>query len=80
MIQLPEVVSRAASEMAPHHLCYYAQELASAFHSFYRECRIVSSLPEDTAITKARLKLVSAAQHVLANTLHTIGVSAPEQM
>jgi len=80
MIQLPEVVSRAASEMAPHHLCYYAQELASAFHSFYRECRIVSSLPEDTAITKARLKLVSAAQHVLANTLHAIGVSAPEQM
>ena len=80
MIQLPEVIARAANEMAPHHLCYYAQDLASAFHSFYRECRVVSSLPEDEAITKARLKLVSAAQHVLANTLHTIGVSAPERM
>jgi arginyl-tRNA synthetase len=80
MIQLPEIVARAADELAPHHLCYYAQDLASAFHSFYRECRVVSSLPEDEAITKARLKLVSAAQHVLANTLYAIGVSAPDRM
>ncbi len=80
MLQLPEVVARAANELAPHHLCYYAQELASAFHSFYRECRIVSSEPDDVAITQARLKLVSAAQHVLANTLRLIGVSAPERM
>lgn len=80
MIQLPEIVSRAAAERAPHHLCYYAQELASAFHSFYRDCRVVSSEPDDTAITKARLKLVGAARWVLANTLHIIGVGAPERM
>jgi arginyl-tRNA synthetase len=80
MIQLPEIVARAAAELAPHHLCYYAQELASAFHTFYQDCRVVSSDPADTAITKARLKLVDAAQHVLANTLHTIGVRAPERM
>ncbi len=80
MIQLPEIVARAASELAPHHLCYYAQELASAFHTFYQECRIVSSEPEDVAITKARLKLAQAAQHTLANTLHILGVDAPERM
>jgi arginyl-tRNA synthetase len=80
MIQLPEVVSRAAQDLAPHHLCYYAADLASVFHSFYQECRIVSSEPEDTAITKARLKLVCAAKHALANTLHIIGVAAPERM
>jgi arginyl-tRNA synthetase len=80
MLQLPEIVERAAQELAPHHLCYYAQELASAFHSFYRECRVVSSEPADKAITKARLKLVCAAQHVLANTLHIIGVEAPDSM
>jgi arginyl-tRNA synthetase len=80
MIQLPEVITRAAQELAPHHLCYYAQDLASAFHTFYQECRIVSSEAGDEAITRARLKLVSAAQHVLANTLRTIGVSAPERM
>jgi arginyl-tRNA synthetase len=80
MIQLPEVITRAAQELAPHHLCYYAQDLASSFHTFYQECRIVSSEPGDEAITRARLKLVSAAQHVLANTLRTIGVSAPDSM
>ncbi len=80
MILLPEVVTRAASELAPHHLCYYAQELASAFHTFYQECRVVSSDPQDAEITKARLKLVSAARHVLTNTLRWIGVGAPERM
>ncbi len=80
MVQLPEVVMRSALELAPHHLCYYAQELANAFHSFYQECRIVSSDPADAALTCARLKLVSAAQHTLANALHIIGVDAPEQM
>jgi arginyl-tRNA synthetase len=80
MIQLPEVLTRAAQELAPHYLCYYAQELASAFHTFYQECRIVSSEAEDVAITKARLKLVSAAQRVLANTLRIVGVGAPERM
>jgi len=80
MLQLPEVVTRAATELAPHHLCYYAQDLASAFHSFYQECRVVSSAPEDVAITKARLKLVCAAQHTLANALRIIGVSTPDRM
>ena len=80
MVQLPEVVTRAASELAPHHLCYYAQELASAFHAFYQECRVVSSDPQDAETTKARLKLVSAARRVLANTLRWIGVAAPERM
>jgi len=80
MLQLPEVVSRAAAELAPHHLCYYAPELASVFHSFYHECRIVSSEPGDAEITKARLKLVCACKHALANALDLIGVDAPEQM
>jgi arginyl-tRNA synthetase len=80
MIQLPEIVTRAAIDLAPHHLCYYAQELASAFHSFYRDCRIVSAEPQDIDITKARLKLACAAKHVLANTLRIIGVDAPERM
>ena len=80
MIQLPEVVTRAATDLEPHHLCYYAQELASVFHSFYRDCRVVSSDPGDVGITKARLKLVCAAKDVLANTLRILGVSTPEQM
>ncbi|MHB1293845.1 MAG: arginine--tRNA ligase [Anaerolineae bacterium] len=80
MLLLPEVVRAAAVHLAPHGLTYYAQDLAAAFHAFYRDCRVVSSEPGDEAITKARLKLVSACQVVLARTLRLMGMSTPEVM
>ena len=80
MLELPEVVALAAENLAPHHLPYYAQDLASAFHAFYRDCRVVSSDPADADLTRARLRLVKAAKLVLARTLTLMGVSAPEQM
>jgi arginyl-tRNA synthetase len=80
MMRLPEVVEQAAVELSPHHLAYYAQDLAEVFHIFYRDCRVVSSDPADADITKARLKLVSAARLVLAKTLQLMGISAPESM
>ena len=80
MLELPEVVVLAAENLAPHHLPYYAQDLAAAFHAFYRDCRVVSSEPGDAELTKARLRLAKAAKLVLARTLTLIGVSAPERM
>ena len=80
MLLLPEVVEQAAENLAPHHLTYYAQDLASAFHSFYKECRVVSSEPADAELNRARLKLVSAAKIVLAKTLKLMGMTAPERM
>jgi arginyl-tRNA synthetase len=80
MLLLPEVVEQAAENLAPHHLTYYAQDLASAFHSFYKECRVVSSDPAEAELNKARLKLVSAAKMVLAKTLRLMGMTAPERM
>jgi len=80
MLLLPEVVEQAAENLAPHHLTYYAQDLASVFHSFYKECRVVSSDPADAELNKARLKLVSAAKIVLAKTLTLMGMTAPERM
>jgi arginyl-tRNA synthetase len=80
MLLLPEIVEQAALNLAPHHLTYYAQDLASAFHSFYRDCRVVSSDPGDVELTKARLKLVKAAKIVIARALGLMGVRAPERM
>lgn len=77
MLWLPELVENAARKLEPHHLPYYAQDLAAIFHSFYNHCRVVS---EDVALTKARLRLVQAAKITLANTLGLMGVTAPEQM
>jgi arginyl-tRNA synthetase len=80
MTMLPEVVELAALNLAPHYLAHYAQDLASQFHGFYRDCRVVSSDPADLELSKARLKLVRAARLVLARVLHLMGMTAPEQM
>jgi arginyl-tRNA synthetase len=80
MLALEEVIELAAINLAPHHLTYYAQDLASDFHTFYRDCRVLSSDPADAELTKARLKLVRAAKAVLARVLGLMGMSAPESM
>jgi arginyl-tRNA synthetase len=77
LILLPEIVERVAVTLEPHHLPYYAQDLAAVFHSFYKQCRVVS---EDGALTKARLKLVKASQIVLVKVLDLMGMSTPEKM
>jgi arginyl-tRNA synthetase len=77
MLQLPEVVETVATKLEPHHLPYYAQDLATAFHSFYKQCRVVS---EDVELTAARLKLVDAARIAFARTLSFMGMSVPERM
>jgi arginyl-tRNA synthetase len=77
MLLLPETVEVVAQTLEPHHLAYYAQELATVFHSFYMKCRVVS---DDEALSRARLKLVKAAKVVLARTLHLMGMTAPDEM
>lgn len=80
MLRLPEMIDKCARSYSPHYLPYYAQEIAGAFHPFYKQCRVVSSLPEDMRLNKARLKLVAAAKIVLARVLDLMGLSAPERM
>ncbi len=77
MLLLPEVVEVVAGTLEPHHLPYYAVDLATVFHSFYKQCRVVSRNEE---LTKARLKLVEAARLVLARALGFMGMTAPETM
>jgi len=77
LVLLPEIVERVAGSLEPHHLPYYAQDLATVFHSFYKQCRVVS---EDGAMTAARLKLVKATQIVLARVLGLMGMTAPDRM
>jgi arginyl-tRNA synthetase len=77
MLQLPEVMELVVSTLEPHHLSYYALDMATTFHNFYERCRVVS---DDAALTRARLKLVGAAKIILAKTLNLMGMSAPETM
>jgi arginyl-tRNA synthetase len=77
MAKMPEIIETVALSHQPHHLPFYAQDLATVFHSFYKQCRVIS---EDADLTAARLKLVLAAQIVLARTLHLMGMTAPDKM
>ena len=77
LILLPEIIEMVSNTLQPHHLPYYAQNLATAFHSFYKQCRVVS---KDEALSKARLKLVNATQIVLAKVLSLMGMTTPEKM
>ncbi len=80
MIRLPELVEQMARSLEPHHLPHYAMELATAFHWFYENCRVISANAEDNDITLARLKLVESAQIVFRRTLELMGMNAPERM
>jgi len=77
MLRLSEIVEMIALTSEPHHLTYYAQDLATVFHSFYRQCRVIT---DDRTLTEARLKLVKASRIVLAKSLHLMGITAPEKM
>ncbi|MCW5853487.1 MAG: arginine--tRNA ligase [Anaerolineae bacterium] len=80
MLRLEEVVTLAAKQLAPHHLCFYATDLATAFHTFYDRCPVLPPKQTDAALTQARLKLCAAAQQTLARTLGLLGVTAPDRM
>ena len=80
MLRLPELMVQVAENLEPHHLPHYAMELATAFHHFYENCRVISANPDDNELTLARLKLVSAAQVAFRRTLTLMGMSAPDRM
>ncbi len=80
MLRFPELIELMAKNLEPHHLPHYAMELATAFHWFYENCRVVSSNPEDLPLNLARLKLVDAARITLQRALDLMGMSAPERM
>ncbi len=78
VVRFPEVVEDAATSEETHGVTAYATMLATEFHAFYRDARVVDEAePERSA---GRLALVSAARITLANALGLLGISAPESM
>ncbi|MBN1458474.1 MAG: arginine--tRNA ligase [Armatimonadetes bacterium] len=76
--ELPDEIAEAAARYEPHRMTRYAREVASAFHVFYTNCRVLND--DDSDLTAARLAVVQATQTVLATVLGIMGVSAPEKM
>ena len=78
VVRLPEVVEDAAAAQETQGITTYATELATAFHAFYRDARVVD--PDEPDRSAKRLALVDAARISLANALDLLGISAPEAM
>ena len=78
VIRFPEVVEDAAAAHETQGITAYATELASAFHAFYRDARVVDQAEPD--LSARRLALVAATRFTLANALGLLGISAPEAM
>ncbi len=80
MLELPEIVETAVSNLEPHHLPYYSIDLANHFHNFYQNCRVISENEGNANVTIDRLALVSSARVVLRKCLDLMGMQAPEKM
>ena len=77
LIRLPEIIEDVGKDYQVQRLPQYAIDLATIFHQFYRDCKVLS---DDKDLTKARLSLVLATKTVLKNVLDLMGISAPEKM
>jgi len=73
----PEVVARAARDLAPHRIASYLEETVRTVHAWYHHCRVLGEPP---AVERARLALAGAARITVANGLAILGISAPDRM
>lgn len=77
LFKFPDAIQSAADSREPHRLINFLNEVASAFTSFYHDCRIIG-VEEDLA--QARIALAKATSQVLKNGLTILGITAPERM
>lgn len=59
-------------------LCNYAYRLASLFHSYYNECKVIDE--KNSELTTERLALVKAIKITLENALNLLGIEVKEDM
>ncbi len=78
LARYPDVIEDAAAAEETQGVTAFATELATQFHAFYRDARVVD--PGEPARSRSRLALVRATQLTLASALALLGISAPEAM
>ncbi len=83
LLDLPDMVVRAAEACEPHIICHYLLDLAGEFSRWYTAGngdpaqRVIVDNP---AVRRARLALAAAVQAVLRDGLGLLGIAAPDQM
>jgi arginyl-tRNA synthetase len=77
MHQYAEELYYSAVNFEPHKLANYLENLASLFHKFYTECRIIGS---EKKLAEARIALIISVKIILRNGLKILSIEAPEKM
>ena len=81
LAEYPRVVASAAELRQPHRIARYIEELATLYHGFYNDCRVLPMGDEPISdIHRTRVVLCEATRQVINNGLTMLGVSAPERM
>jgi arginyl-tRNA synthetase len=83
LLELPDIVVRAADNSEPHGVAHYLLQLAGDFSRWYTQGNGDPSLRvlcEDVPTRRARLALVAAVQATFATGLSLLGMHAPQQM
>jgi arginyl-tRNA synthetase len=78
VLRLPEVVEDAARSEESQGLTAYATDVATTFHAYYRDRRVIDMADPETS--RKRLALIDLTRQVIRNTLAFMGISAPEAM
>ena len=74
---LPNVINEAAKAYDPAKVTKYVIDLATMYHKFYNNCRIMG---EDERVMQARLSLSLAVKQVIKNILDMLKITCPESM
>lgn len=76
LLRFPEEIIDITLSLDPQRMTNYLTELATLFHKFYSEYRVI----DNGRVLEGREILVKAVKNVLKRGLWIIGVSAPEKM
>ena len=74
---LPNVINEAAKAYDPAKVTKYVIDLATMYHKFFNNCRIMG---EDESVMQARLSLSLAVKQVIKNILDMLKITCPESM
>jgi len=78
LLDFGDVVTLAAEELRPHHICGYLYDLASLFHRFFEHCPVRQA--ETPELRASRLRLCRLTGDVLARGLNLLGIQTVEEM
>jgi arginyl-tRNA synthetase len=79
LLSFDGAVHATEQSLAPHRLCTYLFDLATAFTDFYENCPILrTDTPE--ALRSHRLFLADLTARVMARGLDLLGIAAPDRM